>query len=270
MIPLKDDNPTELKPVITMALIILCSLVFLGQVGMPGVEGRRFVFEYGFIPALLFTDAQPSGWIPPLATELTVITSMFLHGGWLHLIGNMLYLWIFGNNVEDAVGHGKFVVFYIVCGIAAAMAQGLANPGSTIPMVGASGAIGGILGAYMLLYPKAQVLVLIPLGLFAHLVRIPAVFVLGFWFVLQFISQALAGPQSGGGVAYWAHVGGFVAGALLILFMRRPGVTLLHQAVGGPKAHPFRPSTTPTRRRRSHIPQVGGKHRSGSGPWGRG
>ena len=220
MIPLHDDNPTELKPVVTVALIAACCLVFLGQMGLPGVEGRRFVFEYGFIPALLFAEARPSGWTPPLSAELTVITSMFLHGGWMHLIGNMLYLWIFGNNVEDAVGHGKFVVFYVVCGIAAAMTQGLADPASTIPMVGASGAIGGVLGAYLLLYPRARVLVLIPLGIFIQVVRIPAVFALGLWFAMQLVFQALAGPQTGGGVAYWAHIGGFAAGALLILGMR--------------------------------------------------
>ena len=267
MIPLHDDNPTDLKPIVTVALIVLCSLVFLGQVGMPGAAGQRFVFEYGFIPALLFTDARPSGWTPPLPAAAAAFTSMFLHGGWMHLIGNMLYLWIFGNNVEDAVGHGKFVLFYLVWVIAAAMTQGLANPASTVPMVGASGAIGGVLGAYLLLYPRAKVLVLIPLGFFTQLMRIPALFVLGFWFVLQFVSQAMAGTQPGGGVAYWAHIGGFVAGALLILVMRRPGVTLWHQHPRG-LAPSLRPIVSRQRRGRSRIPETDGKRRGGPGPRG--
>jgi membrane associated rhomboid family serine protease len=154
---------------------------------------------------------------------------MFLHGGWMHLIGNMLYLWIFGNNVEDAMGHARFVVFYVLCGIAAALAQALPSPGSTIPMIGASGAISGVLGAYLLLYPRAQVLVLLPLGLFTRLVHLPAVAVLGFWFVLQLINSALA-PGDGGGVAWGAHVGGFVAGAALIPFFKRRGVRLFAPA----------------------------------------
>jgi membrane associated rhomboid family serine protease len=149
---------------------------------------------------------------------------MFLHGGWMHLIGNMLYLWIFGNNVEDAMGHVKFVVFYVVCGILAATSHALTDPSSAVPMVGASGAISGVLGAYLLLYPHARVMVLIPLGIFARVMYVPAGFVLGFWFVLQLLSGGMSLGQGGGGVAWFAHVGGFVAGMALIGLFKRPNV----------------------------------------------
>jgi membrane associated rhomboid family serine protease len=170
---------------------------------------------------------------------------MFLHGGWMHLIGNMLYLWIFGNNVEDAMGHGRFVVFYLLCGLAAAFAQAFQDPGSTVPMIGASGAIGGVLGAYLLLYPQARVLVLIPLGFFFYTLRIRALYVLGFWFLLQFLLSAMTAGQQGG-VAYWAHIGGFVAGMVLILPFRRKGFPLFAgpQASRGP-ARPQAPSQAP-------------------------
>jgi len=157
---------------------------------------------------------------------------MFLHGGWMHLIGNMLYLWIFGNNVEDAMGHGRFIVFYLLCGIAAALAQAFQDPGSAVPMIGASGAIGGVLGAYVLLYPRARVLVVVPLGFFFYTLRIPAMIVLGLWFGLQFVSTMLAGDQIGG-VAYWAHIGGFVAGMVLILPFRKKGFPLFAGPRGG-------------------------------------
>jgi membrane associated rhomboid family serine protease len=156
--------------------------------------------------------------VPPGAT---LVTSMFLHGGVMHLAGNMLYLWIFGNNVEDAMGHARFVIFYLLCGVAAALAQALPNADSAIPMIGASGAISGVLGAYLLLFPRAHVLVLIPLGVFTRLIHLPAMFVLGFWFVLQLINSALAAGGQGG-VAWGAHIGGFIAGMILIpLFKHR-------------------------------------------------
>jgi membrane associated rhomboid family serine protease len=159
--------------------------------------------------------------IPP---ELSVVTSMFMHGGWMHIIGNMLYLWIFGNNIEDRLGHVRFVLFYLLSGAAAALAQSLANTHSEVPMIGASGAIAGVLGAYMVLFPRAHVLVLVPLGFFTQLLRLPALLVLGFWFVLQFLQGGLMAPGEGGGVAYLAHIGGFVAGIVLILLFggRRP------------------------------------------------
>jgi membrane associated rhomboid family serine protease len=225
MIPLRDDNPTTLTPWLTIAFIIACILVFLWQVslGAPGFEAA--VFRLGVVPASLFglkPLAQELYLVPP---GLTLLTSMFLHGGWMHLIGNMLYLWIFGNNVEDAMGHVRFVLFYLLCGIVAALAQALPHPDSTIPMIGASGAISGVLGAYLLLYPRARVLVLVPLGYYTRLVHLPAMYVLGFWFVLQLINSALL-TQTGGGVAWGAHIGGFVAGMALIPLFKRRNVPL--------------------------------------------
>ena len=221
MIPLRDDIPTSITPFVTIALIVACALIFLWQLTLGEQGFQAAVYSLGVIPATLFGDRE----LPPelylIPATLTPLTSMFLHGGWMHLIGNMLYLWIFGNNIEDAMGHARFVIFYVLCGIAAALAQALPNPDSTIPMIGASGAISGVLGAYLLLYPRAHVLVLIPLGYFSQLVHLPAMFVLGFWFVLQLINSLLSASEVGG-VAWGAHLGGFIAGmALIPLFKRR-------------------------------------------------
>ena len=226
MIPLHDDNPTRIRPLVTVALIVLCVLAFLWQISLGDVDQRRLVAGLGLIPVVLLGQAE----LPPLLelvpAELTVVTSMFLHGGWMHLIGNMLYLWIFGNNIEDAMGHWRFVLFYLLCGAAAALAQVLQDPASATPMIGASGAIAGVLGAYLLLYPRARVLVLVFLGFFVTTLRLPALLVLGFWFVLQFLNAVVAG-EAGGGVAWWAHIGGFVAGLGLILLFRDRRVALL-------------------------------------------
>ena len=225
MIPLHDDNPTEIAPIVTIALIVLCSLVFLYEVSLPERVGQAFVLHYGAIPASIFGHGaallEDAVAVP---VTFTLLTSMFLHGGWMHLIGNMLYLWIFGNNVEDAMGHVKFVIFYVVCGILAAVSHAVTDPASGIPMVGASGAISGVLGAYLLLYPRAQVLVLIPLGIFMRTMYVPAGFVLGLWFVLQLLSGGMSLGHGGGGVAFFAHVGGFVAGMALIGFFKHPNV----------------------------------------------
>ena len=224
MIPLHDDNPTEITPYVTIGIIVLCVLVFLWELSL-GQQLERAVYALGVIPATLVGGKMLAPELAMLPPWMTVFTSMFLHGGWMHLIGNMLYLWIFGNNVEDAMGHVRFVVFYLLCGIAAVMAQALPDPSSTVPMIGASGAISGVLGAYLLLYPHARVLVAIPFGFFIHTVRIPAGWVLVFWFVMQLISSAAAGGQQGG-VAFGAHIGGFIAGMVLIPFFRRKGVPL--------------------------------------------
>lgn len=231
MIPLHDDNPTTITPLLTIVLIVINVFVFLWQVSLPPMEQERIVFALGSIPAVLFGEAALATEIALVPPELSVLTSMFLHGGWLHLIGNMLYLWIFGNNVEDAMGHVRFVVFYLLCGIAAALAQALQDPSSTIPMIGASGAIGGVLGAYLILHPTARILVLIPLGILFPVIRVPAVVVLGIWFLMQFLESA-ARPAGAGGVAYWAHIGGFVAGAVLIFVFKRRRVVLLDRRVG--------------------------------------
>ena len=221
MILLHDDNPTELTPVVTVISIAACALVFLYQISLPVGPDNTFVFQYGAIPALVFGQAglsETSVAIPPYAT---LITSMFLHGGWMHLIGNMLYLWVFGNNIEDVMGHTKYALFYLTCGILAALSHAVTDPSSTVPMVGASGAISGVLGAYVLLFPRARVLVLIP-GL--GLTKVAAGFVLGMWFVMQLFSGGMSIGNTGGGVAFFAHIGGFLAGMALIGLFKRPNV----------------------------------------------
>jgi len=212
MIPLGDENPTHSKPVVTIALLIICCLIYLWQLSL-GQEGQRAIYALGVIPAsLLEGRALPVSlqWVSP---EMTVITSMFLHGGFLHLAGNMLYLWIFGDNIEDILGKVAFVLFYLACGTVAVFTQAIPEPDSTIPMIGASGAISGILGAYVVFFPKHKVRVAIPFGFFIQILRLPAYVVLLFWFILQFISSIGAG--TGGGVAFRAHIGGFIAGLVL-------------------------------------------------------
>jgi rhomboid family protein len=221
MIPLHDDNPTERPPVVTIAFIVICGLVFFFQASLPPQPGQALVFQYGAIPALIFGQAELPEGIVVIPAYATLITSMFLHGGWMHLIGNMLYLWVFGNNIEDVMGHVRFVVFYLACGILAALSHALTDPSSTIPMVGASGAISGVLGAYVLLFPRAHVLVLMP-GI--GMTRVAAGFVLGMWFVLQLLSGGISIGGQGGGVAFFAHIGGFIAGMGLIGSFKRSDV----------------------------------------------
>jgi membrane associated rhomboid family serine protease len=225
LIPLKDDNPTRSMPVVSYSIIVLCVLVFLWQMSLGPTDGQAAIYALGLIPAVLLQDASLPSEIAIVPPAATVFTSMFLHGGWLHLIGNMLYMWIFADNIEDSMGHARFIVFYLLCGIAAAMAQALPAPASEIPMVGASGAISGVLGAYLLLHPRAHVLVLVPLGFFSQIARLPALLVLGLWFVLQLVSEL--GAPEGAGVAFRAHIGGFVAGMLLIPVFKRRRVRLL-------------------------------------------
>jgi membrane associated rhomboid family serine protease len=221
VIPLRDDNPSGTAPIVTIVFIVMCVLVFLWQLSFGPQGGQRIVYALGVVPASLLGQGQLPPELSLVSPWMTVFTSMFMHGGWMHLIGNLLYLWIFGDNVEDSMGHGRFVVFYLLCGIAAVLAQALPDPSSTIPMIGASGAISGVLGAYLLLYPHARVLVAIPLGFFLHTMRIPAGLVLVLWFGLQLFSSAMAQPGQGG-VAFRAHIGGFIAGMILIpLFKQR-------------------------------------------------
>jgi len=211
MIPLRDVIPSRTRPVVTIVLIALNALVFVRQAGFGAEQMELFVRTFGLIPAAF-------SW-------LNVTTSMFVHGGFMHFAGNMLYLWIFGDNVEDRMGHGRFVAFYLLCGASAALAQTAAAPESMVPMVGASGAIAGVMGAYFVLYPKSRVLTLIPFPI--TVVEIPAVYLLGLWFVMQFVNglATLTPPVEGqlaGGVAFWAHAAGFGSGVLLILIFRRP------------------------------------------------
>ena len=220
MIPLKDDNQTTTTPFVTYAIIAVCVFVFILEIGSNSYNSGKLFYSYGLVPAVLTGKAELPSHLAALPVELTLLTSMFMHGGFMHLIGNMLYMWIFADNIEDEIGPVKFFIFYILAGIAAALTQVFMNTSSTIPMIGASGAIGGVLGAYIVNHPKAKVLVLIPLGFFTQIIKVPALFVLGFWFVLQFISSSLS-SSTGGGVAYGAHIGGFVFGVVAILFFNK-------------------------------------------------
>ncbi len=257
MIPLRDGRPSGIVPYVTIALIALNvvaffytmsysdrSLVFLDRCAWestfgqpapgfspllyrrfgqgclyPVTERDRFVIRYGLVAAEFWsgTDVDPRA---PFPIWLTLFTAMFLHGGWLHLLGNMLYLWVFGDNIEAALGRWRFLLFYLLSGVGAALLQMAIFPRSTVPMIGASGAIAGVLGAYLVLFPWARVLTLVPIFFFLHLVEIPALILLGLWFIVQFFS-GLVDLGGMGGVAWFAHIGGFLAGALLVVPLKR-------------------------------------------------
>lgn len=221
MIPLRDDQPRFSTPYVTYFLVVINLIIYYGEFVLSPRNQRALLYEFGLIPAHVAALATGASHAPAAAALLPIITSMFLHGSWAHVVGNMWYLWIFGDNIEDYLGHFKYLVFYLLCGITAALAQVALSPDSRLPTVGASGAIAGILGAYFLLYPKARVLIWLVLIFY-----VPAWVLLGFWFVMQFVSgtvSSAAGASGGGGIAFWAHVGGFIAGVLLIkLFPERP------------------------------------------------
>ncbi len=221
MIPLRDDRPTRTFAFVTVALIVLNTLVFLHELSLHNPDRvEAFFATFSLTPAHLTRAPSPDSY-------LTIFTSMFLHGGWMHIIGNMLYLWIFGRNVEDSIRHFKFIVFYLLCGTAAAAAQVAIAPDSTVPMIGASGAISGVLGAYLLLFPRARVLVLFPIWIFWRVFYVPALLLLVIWFGMQLLSGlAVLNTDIDGGVAFWAHVGGFIAGILLIPIFKKRGVRL--------------------------------------------
>ena len=221
MIPLKDDNPTSGRPIVTYFLIAICVLIFLIQIGSQSYKTGQLFYSYGLIPSVLMGHNQLPMDLYAVPAFVTIFSSMFMHGGFMHLIGNMLYMWIFADNIEDNLGPKNFIIFYLISGIGAAMAQVLMDTSSQIPMVGASGAIGGVLGAYLINHSKAKVLVLIPFGFFSQLIKIRALYVLGFWFVLQFINSSMMYSEGEGGVAYAAHIGGFVTGMILILFFNK-------------------------------------------------
>jgi len=228
VIPLRDANPTRRTPIVTLVLIVACFVAFayeLGRLGSGGMEGLdAFVTEWGIVPAEL-TAAWASG-SGLVGEALTLITSQFLHGGWLHLLGNLLFLWIFGNNVEDRLGRLRFLLFYLVGGAVAGLTQVAIDPESTIPTIGASGAIAATLGAYLVLFPRARITSLVFLGFFYQLIDVPAVIVLVFWFLLQLIDGIASlgvTDTDGGGVAFFAHIGGFVFGAVVGLVLRTAG-----------------------------------------------
>ena len=212
MIPLRDVVPSRTIPFFNVAFIILNSVAFLFELSMPEPTRETFMYTFGLVPSRF-------SWLP-------VFTSMFLHGGWLHFLGNMLYLWIFGDNVEDRLGHAKYVLFYLFCGAAAALSHVFMNPASKLPIVGASGAIAGVMGAYFVLYPHSRVLALLPLFIFWEIIEVPAIIFLGIWFLMQFFtgigSIAAGATIETGGVAIWAHVAGFLAGVLSVFLLRKP------------------------------------------------
>src|SRR6185437_1249954 len=228
MIPLRDDQPRYSTPYVNYFLIVLNVVVFFFELSVKAQSPRAYnalFYEFGIIPSH-FTNGF--AYHANLGTFLTILTSMFLHGGWWHIIGNMWVLWIFGDNIEDQLGHFAYLIFYLFCGLAAGITHILLNVGSNIPTAGASGAIAGIMGAYFLLYPRAKVLTLVPLIIFFTFWWLPAWIVLGYWFLIQFFSgtltRAAAMGHDTGGIAFWAHVGGFVAGIVLIkVFPQRPG-----------------------------------------------
>jgi len=210
MIPLRDIIPSRTVPVVTIGLIVANAFAFLFEISLPDRALRGFLYAYGLVPAEF-------SWT-------TVFTSMFLHSGWLHVIGNMWFLWIFGDNVEDRMGHGRYLVFYLLCGVAAALGQVVVDPESAKPMVGASGAIAGVMGAYIVLFPHSRILTLIPLFIFVQIVEVPALVFLGLWFAFQLFMGvgSVAAHSQVGGVAVWAHVAGFAAGLIGVFIFRRP------------------------------------------------
>lgn len=232
VIPLHDDNPSATRPYVTVGIMVACVLAYVFQHLLQSETGAtHMAYAFGVVPAVLTGREALPAELQVIPAWVSVLTSMFMHGGLWHLAGNMLYLWIFGNNIEDAMGHGRFLAFYILCGVAAVFAQVLPNPGSIIPMVGASGAISGVLGAYMLLYPRARVLLGLPLGfVIVQLGRFPAIWVLAAWFLMQLAMGAASvmstTGESQGGIAFGAHIGGFVAGLSLVAVFKQRSVPL--------------------------------------------
>lgn len=255
LFPIKDYNPLERIRFQTVTILLIAAnvLVFLWQQSWESMEVGFYM--YGLVPSVLWgTEALPPE-LGALSAPLTIFSSMFLHGGFMHILGNMIYLWVFGDNIEDAMGHVRFLVFYLLCGVAAALAQALATPDSIVPMVGASGAVSGVLGAYLLMHPRTHVLVVI----FGRMTtRLPALMVLGLWIGMQVVSAAVD-DGTGGGTAWWAHIGGFIAGVILIIPMRHRGVPLLDRAAV-PSFEDGRSGSAPGQpRSRSRFPDSGSK-----------
>ena len=265
-IPLYDDNPRTRPPVATIALISACVAVFLWQSGLSPRAANNAALSLGMVPSVLFGEASLPRQLEVVPAWMTLFTSMFLHGGWLHLGGNMLYLWIFGKGVESALGLPRYVALYLICGAIAALTQAIVNPASEVPMIGASGAIAGVLGAYLILHPRSNVVVFIWIIIIVRLITVPAVILLGLWFLLQLVSAASASPGEPG-VAFYAHVGGFIAGMALVLLLRQRHV----QVFQPPRSWSFQvahPRDARERFGRGSVPDTG-RRRSGSwrDPW---
>jgi len=260
-LPLYDDNPRTRLPVVTAGLIAACSVVFLWQLGLGESASEDASFSYGMVPAVLFGYAELPASLHAVSPWATLITSMFLHGGIVHLLGNMLYLWIFGKGVEAALGPARFLVLYLLCGVAAALTQALTAPTAEVPMIGASGAIAGVLGAYLVLHPRANVVVLVWIIIFVRLISLPAVLLLGLWFALQLLS-ALSMDPGEPGVAFWAHVGGFVVGLALVFVIRPRHVALMQPR----RTVPFAAAPRPRSLGAGSVPSVGGQDRQSRWP----
>jgi membrane associated rhomboid family serine protease len=264
-LPLYDDNPIRETPVVTYGLIGMCIGAFLWELAHnPDVV----TYQYGMIPAVLFGHGHLPPRLAVIPAWATIFTSMFLHGGWFHLGGNLLFLWIFGNNVEDLLGRVRYLLLYLSCGVAAALIQAAADPLSEIPMVGASGAIAGVLGAYLLVYPRANVHCFVWIVIFFWIITVPAWILLGLWFVMQLLSGLGSGVRDAG-VAFWAHVGGFASGIVLMLFLRPRSVILWH----APKTPVFAsapPSAMSGGRRTFYpgsVPTAGRRYPGPPSPW---
>jgi membrane associated rhomboid family serine protease len=218
LLPLRDDNPTSSFPFVTIGMILANGLIFFHQITLDSAASQHFIYQWGAIPYQI-THGEVLRVTPSIPLPLTIFSSMFLHGGFLHIFGNMLYLWIFGNNIEDSLGHFRFFLFYLVCGLFAGVAQIVSGPDSPVPMIGASGAIAGVLGAYLILFPGARILTLVFIIIFVKVIRIPALIVLGFWFFIQFLG---VGGGADTNVAFLAHIGGFIAGLILVKIFQPP------------------------------------------------
>ena len=229
--PFADENPTIKKPIISWLIILTCSSIFLNQIFDSTYTTEQNFLSFGMIPAILFGHSELSGHLKIIPPFLSIFTSMFLHGGWMHIIGNMTYLYIFGDNIEERLGKLKFIIFYLITGIVAAFSQAIIDPTSTIPMIGASGAIAGVLGGYLVLFPRAKIKVFFWFIIFVKIIKIRAYIVLGGWIIIQFISFNGSDLNSGG-VAYAAHIGGFISGVLLINIMKNK-TTQKHKILSG-------------------------------------
>ena len=231
MIPIYDDNPALGKPLLVITIIVVCIIIWFWQSGLSYQDNNTVIINFGLTPKVFLSG--------PLLSFFTLFTSMFMHGGFMHLAGNMLYLWIFGDNIEGALGHFRFVIFYFLCGTAAAFTQILSAPDSTIPMIGASGAVSGVLGAYLIFYPRARIRTFVFLGIFITFLRLPAVLLLGFWILGQVISAVVSNPGSPG-VAWFAHLGGFFMGMLLAPLLKKPNISIFQKSRTKVKEKPIK------------------------------
>ncbi len=254
-LPIRDDNPHTVTPFVNYGLIAACALAFLWQLSL-GEGGDAATMTFGLIPGHLFGTVELDPGLASVPAWMTIFSSMFLHGGWMHFLGNMLYLWIFGDNIEASLGHKRYLAFYLLCGVAAALAQSIASPTSDVPMIGASGAIAGVLGAYLVLHPRSNIKVFVFL-IIITVINVPAFIVLGIWFGGQLLSSAAADPSQPG-VAFLAHIGGFVAGAALVFFFKKRSVHAFEPA----QSRAFAVERRPLRRGGS-VPNSGKR-----GPWG--